>query len=204
MNKDSLRRGDTPPSPYGMSTKWANRGYRQPSEDRRPMQVEDAKGEEAYQRCFADAARMNPPRVPNAAFFENSPSAMEYVQRKDRELFTRREATFDPELRNRNPNFQPHPKDPRRPNQSDVSPTGSAPQSDAVLSPAPPTTSHLSMMTDTPNSIHGQPRRLKSEPIESMERLADLQPYHSQSQTSSPPHTLEPQFGPTGPGRMLR
>jgi hypothetical protein len=45
--------------------------------------ADDDRGEIAYQRCRTETAGMCPPRVPNAAFFTNSPSAGEYIRARD-------------------------------------------------------------------------------------------------------------------------
>ena len=168
-------------------------------EDIKPGQIEDPKGEEAYQRCFADAGKMNPPRVPNAAFFENSPSATEYLRKRDRQLFSQRETSFDPEQRLRNPNFVPPPKDARRATQGSLSPIGSTSQS--VVSSGSQAAAHPSMTATRNIKTEGQPGTPTMQPADVTQRFADPQNYQGQAPA---PAVMEPTFGPTGPGRMLR
>ncbi len=199
MSKDKYR-GDTPPSAYsyGMSH-WKDRGYRGMDEDIRPGQTEDPKGEEAYQRCFAEAARMKPPRVPNAAFFENSPSAMEYLRKRDRQLFSQTGASFDPEQRQRNPNFVPPPKDARRATRGSLSPTGPTLQS--VVSSGSQAAAQPPITVARNIKIEGQPSTPTMQPADVNQRFVDPQYYQGQAPA---PSVMEPTFGPTGPGRMLR
>ena len=198
MSKDKYR-GDTPPSAYayGMSH-WKDRGYRgiDMNEDVRSGQIEDPKGEEAYQRCFAEAAKMKPPRVPNAAFFENSPSAMEYSRKRDRQLFSQTGSSFDPEQRQRNPNFVPPPKDARRATRGSLSPTGSTSQS--VVGSASQAAAQPPMRAI---KTEGGPRTPTIQPADVSQRFADPQYYQGQAPA---PSIMEPTFGPSGPGRMLR
>ena len=200
MSKEKARRGDTPPYADEMATLWANRGYRHPPEDTRHSHVEDPKGEEAYQRCFAEAAKLKPPRVPNAAFFENSPSAIEYLRKRDRELFSQNEAGSDSDQRQRNPNFVPISKDLHRASRSSLSPAESASHPQPLVRPA--SRVPVQMTTGTATSQNGQARASIPRTTDTSHRFADPQQY--QGQAPAPPMTLEPSFGPTGPGRMLR
>ena len=74
-------------APSGMAQSWQERGYRGESANPNPSYKDDPKGEEAYQRAFEAAARQNPPRVPNPHFYPNSPSACEYIRKRDQQLF---------------------------------------------------------------------------------------------------------------------
>lgn len=200
MSKEKARRVDAPPHANDMATLWASRGYRHPSEDARQGQVEDPKGEEAYQRCFAEAAKLTPPRVPNAAFFENSPSALEYLRKRDQELFSQREAASEPDQRQRNPNFVPISKDLHRASRSSHSPAESASRPQSQVSPAGRAPGIMSAGAAITQS--GQGRSALPRPSDTSQRFAD--PRQHQGQSPSLPTTLEPTFGPTGPGRMLR
>ena len=200
MSKEKARRGDTPPYANDMAKQWANRGYRHPSEDTRHRQVEDPKGEEAYQRSFAEFAKMKPARVPNAAFFENSPSAVEYLRRRDRELFSRNDAASEPEQRQRNPNFVPLSKDLHRAPQTSLSPAESASRPQPLAGPA--SRAPASITAGVVTTQAGQGRAATPRTPDPNQRLADPRQY--EGQTPGLPTTLEPFFGPTGPGRMLR
>jgi len=190
MSKDTAGRVDTPPHANDMATLWASRGYRQPLEDTRQGQVEDSKGEEAYQRCFARAAKLDPPRLPNASFFENSPSAVEYLKKCDQ----------DPDQRQRNPNFVPISKDLHRAHRSSHSPAESASRPQSHVNPAGQAPGITSAGAATDQG--GQGRSAMPRPPDTSQRFAD--PRYHQGQSLSLPTTLEPTFDPTGPGRMLR
>lgn len=198
MSKEKARRGDTPPHAHGMAPLWASRGYRHPSEDTRHNQVEDPKGEEAYQRCFAEAAKLNPPRVPNAAFFENSPSAIEYLRKRDQELFPTSEAASESDQRQRNPNFVPISKDLHRASRPSLSPPESASHPQSSTNPA--SKAPVSMSGGAATNQGGQARASIPRTPDTSHRVADPRQYQGQV----PPITMEPSFGPTGPGRMLR
>jgi hypothetical protein len=200
MSKEKARSGDTPPHAHSMANLWVSRGYRQTPEDDRHGQVEDPKGEEAYQRCFAEAAKLKPPRVPNAAFFENSPSAREYVRKRDSELFTQREAASEADQRQRNPNFVPISKDLHRATRSSLSPADSASHAQSIVGPAG--RSQGTMATGQNTNQSSQTQAPMPRTSDTSQRFADSRQY--QDQTSSLPTTLEPSFGPPGPGRMLR
>jgi hypothetical protein len=200
MNNGKAHRVDTPPHANDMAALWASRGYRQPSEDTRHTQVEDPKGEEAYQRCFAEAAKLKPPRVPNAAFFENSPSAKEYLRKRDQELFSQPEAPSEPDQRQRNPNFVPISRDLHRASRSSNSPAEPASRQQSLVSlagRAPGT-----MTAGPATNQGGQAGASIPRTLDTSQQLAD--PQQNQSQAPALPMTLEPSFGPAGPGRMLR
>jgi hypothetical protein len=198
MSKEKARRGDTPPHAHGMAPLWASRGYRHPSEDTRHNQVEDPKGEEAYQRCFAEAAKLNPPRVPNAAFFENSPSAIEYLRKRDQELFPTSEAAPESDQRQRNPNFVPISRDLHRASRPSLSPPESTSHPPSSTNPA--SRAPVSMSGGAATNQGGQARVSMPRTTDTSHRFADPRQYQGQV----PPMTMEPSFGPTGPGRMLR
>lgn len=202
MSKEKAGRGDTPPHAHGMATLWASRGYRHPSEDTRHNQVEnpkgeDPKGEEAYQRCFAEAAKMNPPRVPNAAFFENSPSAIEYLRKRDQELFPTSEAVSETDQRQRNPNFVPISRDLHRASRPSLLPPEPTSHPQSSINPA--SRAPASMSGGAATNQSGQ-ARVSIPRTDTSHRFADPRQYQGQV----PPMTMEPSIGPTGPGRMLR
>lgn len=75
---------------------WHARGYRPELANSKRSPNEDPKGEIAYQRAFADAAKQNPPRVPNPDFYPNSPSARNYIMRRAEALFSVRKTSSLP------------------------------------------------------------------------------------------------------------
>jgi len=189
------------PSPCDMSHHWAVRGYRPPAEQDKGIKIDDETGEEAYQRCFAEASKMDPPRVPNPAFFKNSASAKEYIQRKDRELFARREADAEREsdTRKRNPNFVPHAKDLHSVARSSPSSADSLERPhllpDGMVGPA----REGMMATAATVNRTSQNHTPSPQPTGPSQGFASPSRFEGQL-----PMTMEPQFGPTGPGRMLR
>lgn len=197
MSNEKARRAATPPHTYNMATLWASRGYQQPSEETR---IEDPKGEEAYQKCFAEAAKLTPLRVPNAAYFENSPAAKEYLRKRDIELFSHGPAASESDQRQRNPNFVPISKDLHRASRSSHSPAESASRPHSLVGPAgrAPGTGTASPATYQ----GGQAQAFVPRALDTSSKFADPRLY--QGQVPPLPMTLEPAFGPTGPGRMLR
>src|SRR5271156_3144903 len=83
-------------APSGMAQSWQERGYRGESVNPNPSYRDDPKGEEAYQKAFEAAARQNPPRVPNPHYYPNSPSACEYIRKRDQQLFNSAPSTSQP------------------------------------------------------------------------------------------------------------
>ncbi len=69
---------------------WSERGY-VPPEQLEPKDIEDQRGESAYMRCFLESSKIG--RVPNAAFFVNSPTARAYIEKRDKELFPVKEVS---------------------------------------------------------------------------------------------------------------
>lgn len=87
-----------------MDSAWEARGYQQDlaTDPTNFIESKDPKGEAAYQRAFAKAARQNPPRVPNPEYYPNSPSAQEYIRRRNRNFFSNKGSQAIP-----NPAFYP-------------------------------------------------------------------------------------------------
>jgi hypothetical protein len=73
--------------PIEMAQAQARMGYRGPASEPYAIDHKDPTGEAAYQKAFADAAKMKPARVPNADFYTNSPSAQDFIRRRDQKLF---------------------------------------------------------------------------------------------------------------------
>lgn len=190
-----------------MSRHWESNGHQRAAGDVKEPPLEDETGEEAYQRCLANAQKMNPPRVPNAGFFKNSPSAREWLKKRDRELFDVKDSSsFDADQRRRNPNYAPHPKDAHRASRSSLSPTDRT----GYATPVNHRNSHPAAqmsMSATANTAHhnfnatSQGRTSTMRAADSNQPQVDLRSLSRQG----PPMPMEPTFGgPTGPGRMLR
>lgn len=81
MSQARSKKQDPPPRdvrPY-----WNERGYRPEVAAIKPGPDDDPKGEGAYQRAFAEAAKADPPRLPNPQWYPNSTSAMEYMRKRN-------------------------------------------------------------------------------------------------------------------------
>ncbi|KIW31081.1 uncharacterized protein PV07_02763 [Cladophialophora immunda] len=75
-------------SPRDPNHPWVARGYRPDvAYANRTAPIEDPYGEIAYQRAFAEAAESNSFRVPEPVLYHNSPSAREYIRRRDEPFF---------------------------------------------------------------------------------------------------------------------
>ena len=153
----------------------------------------DPKGEEAYLRCFEEAKKCKPPRVPNAQFFENSPSAREAVARRDKELFKMEPSTGKPERR-RNPTYAPAPIDHRKRAAMAAAAMASLSAPESATGSTSPTEGPFAQ-TQGPEMAGGLHTGLVKH-----NGYADQR--HHQGQTSPMPR--EPKFIPPGPGRMLR
>ncbi|KAH0837501.1 hypothetical protein AYO21_04992 [Fonsecaea monophora] len=76
-------------SPRDPNHPWVARGYRPDvAYANRTAPIEDPYGEIAYQRAFAEAAESNSFRVPEPILYHNSPSAREYIRRRDEPFFS--------------------------------------------------------------------------------------------------------------------
>ncbi len=76
-------------SPTDPNHPWVVRGYRPEfAYSNRKAPVEDAYGEAAYQRAFFDAAQARSRRIPDPTLYHNSPSAREYMRRRDEVIFS--------------------------------------------------------------------------------------------------------------------
>jgi len=81
------RQTQSPNLSRSLSAAWQARGYRPETADTKPSTADDDEyGEAAYQRAFAEAAKHNPPRVPNPHHYPNSWSAQEYIRKRDQAL----------------------------------------------------------------------------------------------------------------------
>ena len=169
-------RPDIKIDPVAMAQAQARMGYRGASAESYAMDQQDPTGEAAYQKAFADAAKMNPPRVPNADFYTNSPSAQEFIRRRDQKLFPPRSNA----TRETKPNVSYEPAQPDIHRVARNALNGLAPSSQHTQ--PSPTSSHGSMgRHDAQQSHESRPNA--------------LQP---------PPLLMEPKFGPAGPDRKLR
>ena len=160
---------------------WSERGY-VPPEQVESNNDEDEKGEAAYMRCFHESSKIG--RVPNAAYFVNSPTARAYVEKRDKELFPVKEVSGKP---------IPNPDMPLWANRKEGSKIHhfSAPDGITLSSsvqPLPP-----SKTITIPFSQNVQP-------------LPEQIPLFAPRSVDQPhiPWCVEPRTGATGPPRMIR
>ncbi|KEF56309.1 uncharacterized protein A1O9_07890 [Exophiala aquamarina CBS 119918] len=164
---------------------WYIRGYRPEVANSKRSPDEDPKGEIAYQRAFADAAKQNPPRVPNPSFYPNSPSAKSYIQKNAESVFSVRKKSSLPS----------------------TPASSSSPQSQQERLPSP--------RHEIPYSSHKPTLNIKLEPPSyspastsngySFSPMATKPVEEPRPFGSSPPMTLEPKLdAPRGPSKMLR
>ena len=167
-------RPETKIDPIDMAHAQTRMGYRGPSTEPYAMDHKDPTGEAAYQKAFADAAKMKPPRVPNADFYTNSPSAQDFIRTRDQKLFPPRSNA----TRETKPNVSYEPAQPDIHRVARNALNGLAPNTNHTH--PSPTTSH--------GGRHGAHQN--HDP-----RSNGVQP---------PPLLMEPKFGPAGPDRKLR
>jgi hypothetical protein len=166
--------------PTDMAQAQTRMGYRGPSVESYAMDSHDPAGEAAYQKAFADAAKMNPPRVPNPTLYTNSPTAQDFIRRKDQELEL---------IPSRAPNSQG-----KRETYPNVSYDPAQRDMHRVAREA--LNGHVS------TTHHPQPSLTSSH---ASGRHTNQQPHDSRSNGVQPPPLLmEPKFGPAGPERKLR
>lgn len=165
--------------PIEMAQAQTRMGYRGPSVEPYAMDHHDPTGEAAYQKAFTDAAKMKPPRVPNAEFYTNSPSAQEFLRRRYQELCPSRAK----------PNRETKPNVSYEPAQTDVHRAARN-----ALNGDTSSNHHTSPSTTSSHSSHNSGGRHRAQPNH------DPQP----SGVQPPPLLMEPKFGPAGPDRKLR
>lgn len=169
--------------PLQMAQAQSRMGYRGPSVEPYAMDRHDPAGEAAYQKAFADFAKMNPPRVPNAEFYTNSTSAQDYIRRQNQhlQLYPSNKPTSHGRRETKpNVGYDPAQRDMHRVAREALN----GHISTAHQSQPSPTTSHSS----------GQ---------HANQQLDD--DFRSNGgQLPPPPLLLEPKFRPAGPDRKLR
>ena len=169
---------------------WRARGYRPDLALSRKSPSEDPKGEIAYQRAFAEAAKKKPTRFPDPSFYPNSPSAQECIKRRDEAIFSRKKRDDPREPSRQQPTTptsiytrtggQDRFPSPRHRDEPQYPPRSTS-TLDAQVGP---TTHHRSGHQFSPTAA----------------RPPEQHPY-----PLGPPMTLEPKLtAPSGPDRMLR
>ena len=155
---------------------WSERGY-VPPEQLEAKDIEDQRGEAAYMRCFHESSKIG--RVPNAAFFVNSPTARAYIEKRDKELFPVKEVSTE---------MVPNPDMPAWPIRKDgpKSQPGIM-SSNNALPPHPLQPLNILSLPE----LQQQPHQFPSVAPGSID-----QPHI--------PWSIEPRTGATGPPRMLR
>lgn len=169
---------------------WKESGYNPDLATQRRAPDEDPRGEVAYHRAFAEAAKIDPPRLPDPFLFPNSPTARKCLQQRDAKLFpSRRQELMQPTT----PTSTVQPPYPTR-------------QYEALPSPKDDIYhhSHASSTASQPDPSAFSARFQPSEharyvsPVSSAPE--DRRPYLNHA-----PMTLEPKMdAPIGPPRMIR
>ena len=160
---------------------WSERGYVPPEQlDRRDD--EDEKGEAAYMRAFHESSKMD--RVPNAAFYVNSPTARAYIARRDKQLFAAKPLSG---ILIPNPDIPSWRRDKEKPKVQASSPTISMlPQQNTK-----PTLQSITSTTPSPQNLQPYQHSISPSTAERTDH-------------SNLPWSLEPRTGATGPPRMIR
>lgn len=173
------------PNPRDMTPVWEARGYRAESVESK-SEPEDPQGEEAYQKAFLSGAKLKPPRVPNPEFYPNSPSAQEYIKKRDQQLFPGGDSVVRPPPRLDSPGAPPSIHANRHATKSKQYPSArSSPSQSQINGPSSP-------------GDFGQ-RSSSGGPVHSPTHFGPRTPNGSR-----PPLHLEPNAAPLGPPRMLR
>lgn len=195
MSQGRSKRQQQPP-PRDVRPFWVERGYRPEIATSLPSPNEDPKGEEAYQRAFAETAKADPPRLPNPQWYPNSASAQAYIRRRDIDFMAPRgsKRTGDEQ--------QASQQNARRLRDPDRSPLLSAIKQNQDSSPTTNFISNprLPAPAAPPSSIP----RMSDQPPASQLHLSA--PTASSQQSFVPPRlaTMEPYGGPSGPINKLR
>lgn len=166
---------------------WSDRGYVPPEKlDRRDD--EDVRGEAAYMRAFHESSKMG--RVPNASFYVNSPTARDYIARKDKELFRARELSgklvANPDI----PSWRREKESPK------MLPPASSARVHHQSSP-----SQAALSASAPSHI--QPARAPISPTTNAFN-SNSNGYATARSEWGMPSALEPPIQPSGPPKMLR
>lgn len=107
---------------------WETRGFRADYlAIRQNDKDDDPYGELAYQRAFAEAAKKDPPRLPNPSHYPNSPSAQTFLQQRTKEFFNSRPASDAPNPKYESPipdywRAREEPSTPQQPQQTVMPP----------------------------------------------------------------------------------
>lgn len=191
MSQARSKRQDPPPRdvrPY-----WVERGYRPEVAAIKPGPDEDPKGEGAYQRAFAEAAKADPPRLPNPQWYPNSASAQEYMRKRNNDFMLPRGSKRPGDEQ---PGIQQNVRKARDP---DRSPLQSTMKQSYDTSP----TTSFSSNTRLPGLPPFSMPRSSENPTSPM---AVNTPTAMAEQSFAAPRltVMEPYSGPTGPVNKLR
>jgi hypothetical protein len=186
-------------SPTDPNHPWVTRGYRPDfAYSVRKAPVEDQYGEIAYQRAFFEAAEAKSRRVPDPVLYHNSPSAREYIKRRDHAIFSVRPRSIN--------------------NKSSSQPNTPSSTTTSNYSPGQLPSPHI--IANTELAARRTPIKAEFEPVLSITTSSPnnrrvqqvsprpMRPPTEQYQPYAPhglPLTLEPKLdAPSGPARMLR
>lgn len=183
--------------PRDVTPFWEARGFRREIAHSPPGRNEDPLGEEAYQRAFIQAAKSNPPRLPNPSHYPNSMSACEYLRKKEHDFNAprpeKRQGT-DPPERQMHRQYRDPDRSPIVPGKksSSASPASYHSQSFMPHPPPPP---------PPPQQYQQQYPSLR--PDDAYPNQHSLSTPH-QSPQGQRLHAMEPPGGAMGPMKKLR
>lgn len=169
--------------PQDLSEAQQARGYRGMSVDIKHADIGDPRGEAAYQKAFADAAKLNPPRVPNASFYTNSPSAKDFVAKRDRQLLGQNGPVPASTKTKKNPAF-----------------AAPIPDMHRLARDASQGRAHSQSHSPGSATSHQVNDEYGNGVVRGAQDFGSPRGFPGQG----PPLLMEPQFGPTGPAKMLR
>ncbi|KIV97362.1 hypothetical protein PV10_01123 [Exophiala mesophila] len=179
------------PSGQYLDRWWKESGYKPDAVPKRRAPDEDPRGEVAYHRAFAEAAKIHPPRLPDPFLFPNSPTARKCLQQRDEKLF---------------PSRRPDQIQPGTPT-SAMQPPYPARQFDSLPSPRDDIYrhSHASSNASQPEPT-AYPGRFQSSEHSRHVSSGSTGPEDRRTYpTGQAPATLEPKMdAPIGPPRMIR
>ncbi|KIW70146.1 hypothetical protein PV04_02446 [Phialophora macrospora] len=193
-------------SPMDPNHPWVARGYRPEfAYSVRKAPVEDPHGEIAYQRAFVEAAEAKNRRaearlcrVPDPQLYYNSPSAREYIKKRD-------DAIFSAKPKNGPTKSSTQPNTPSSTGTPTYSPGQRPSPGYATNAALPPRrTSIKSDIELVPSIPSASPNQRHVDQVSPNPTRPPTEQYQSYA-PHRPPLTLEPKLdAPAGPSRMIR
>lgn len=188
-------------SPTDPHHPWVARGYRPDFARlarRAHMEDQDPYGEVAYQRAFYEAIESKSRRIPDPVLYHNSPSAKDYIRRRDKAIFTAKPRIVETQA-------SVQTNSPSSSGTSTYSPGKPASPSESGASQFPPQRTEVksgyALLPALSNSSQNDRLAPQLSPKPDRPPTDPCRPYAPHGI----PLTLEPKLNaPTGPSRMLR